>query len=244
MVDIENHSDSLRELSKTSLINNLTLILAWTAPEAGRYLEAYKSFEHTPPTLIQEKQSNDYTSRMVEVLTQIRSVNKVDAVSLVSTFGSVRAAINASPEEIVMISGWGPRKVERFEKAVKEGFRVQKATKSTTASAATARRRNATSANVAAKLGIGPSAFIPDPSTAIGSSLGAGQPVGWVIEDDEDALIAVAEMEAEEERRRGKGGTVDRPQPTNNSRGARGDPDAGVSTSIMDALAKLRERDG
>lgn len=244
MVDIENHADPLRELSKTSLVNNLTLILAWTAPEAGRYLESYKSFERTPPTLIQEKQSNDYASRMVEVLTQVRSVNKVDAVSLVSTFGSVRAAVNASPDEILMISGWGQRKVERFEKAVNEGFRAKKTTKSTAPSTAVARRRNATSATVAAKLGIGPSFLTPetvvaaDPDTINSGSRTAG----WAIEDDEDALTAVAEMEAEEQRRnKGKKGVDELHQPVN-MRG-QGDPDNGVGAGIMDALAKLRERE-
>lgn len=240
MVDIENHADPLRELSKTSLVNNLTLILAWTAPEAGRYLESYKSFERTPPTLIQEKQSNDYASRIVEVFTQIRSVNKVDAVSLVTTFGSVRAAINASPDEVLMISGWGQRKVERFEKAVKDGFRVKKATKSTGPSTASAaQRRNVTSANVAAKLGIGSSFLTPqaaDPDAVVYSSSRAA-PAGWAIEDDEDALTAVAEMEAAERRNKGKG--VDRlQQPV----GGRGDPDNDVGAGIMDALAKLRER--
>ncbi|KAL8975847.1 MAG: hypothetical protein Q9205_008037, partial [Flavoplaca limonia] len=34
MVDIQNHEESLKELSKTSMVNNLTLILAWSAQEA------------------------------------------------------------------------------------------------------------------------------------------------------------------------------------------------------------------
>lgn len=246
MVDIDNHTDPLRELTKTSLVNNLTLILAWTAPEAGRYLESYKSFEHTPPTLIQEKQSNDYTSRIVDVLTQIRSVNKVDAVSLVSTFGSVRAAINASPDEVLMISGWGQRKVEMFEKAVNQGFRVRKATKSTGSSTADARRRNTTSANIAAKLGIGSSSFLSPPEAVVIADPYSGSrsvpiPVGWAIEDDEDALTAVAEMEAEE-RRRNKGKGVGGLQPIDVD-GSRGDSDNGVGASILDALAKLRERE-
>lgn len=245
MVDIENHADPLRELSKTSLVNNLTLILAWTAPEAGRYLESYKSFERTPPTLIQEKQSNDYASRIVEVLTQVRSVNKVDAVSLVSTFGSVRAAVNASPDEILMISGWGQRKVERFEKAVNEGFRAKKTTKSTAPSTAgaAARRQNATSAIVAAKLGIGPSFLKPGAVVATDPDIinSSSRTVGWAIGDDEDALTAVAEMEAEEQRRnKGKKGVDRLQQPVDV--GGQGDSDNGVGAGIMDALAKLRER--
>ena len=39
MVDIGNHEDSLKELSKTSLVNGVTVILCWSAQEAARYLE-------------------------------------------------------------------------------------------------------------------------------------------------------------------------------------------------------------
>ena len=94
---------ALRHLTKACVVNNLTMFLAWSSPEAGRYLETFKSFEHAAPTAIQEKVSEDYGTRMVEVLTQIRSVNKTDAVTLVSTFGSIRNAINAGPEEVMMI---------------------------------------------------------------------------------------------------------------------------------------------
>ena len=43
MVDITNHEEALKELSKTSMINNLTLILCWSAQEAAGYLELFKS---------------------------------------------------------------------------------------------------------------------------------------------------------------------------------------------------------
>lgn len=57
MVDIQNHEESLKELSKTSLVNNLTLILCWSAQEAGRYLELFKSYEHASPTSIRAHQA-------------------------------------------------------------------------------------------------------------------------------------------------------------------------------------------
>ena len=47
----ENHSDPLRELTKTSLVNNFTIFLAWSAAEAGRYLETFKAFEHANSNL-------------------------------------------------------------------------------------------------------------------------------------------------------------------------------------------------
>ncbi|KAL9017662.1 MAG: hypothetical protein Q9185_004996 [Variospora sp. 1 TL-2023] len=129
MVDIENHEVPLKELSKTSMVNNLTLILAWSAPEAGRYLELYKSYEHASPNSIKAHQSTTYKDKLVEFVTTPRSINSTDATSLVSTFGSIRAAVNARPEELAIIPGWGEKKVERWVATVNEPFRVRKAAK-------------------------------------------------------------------------------------------------------------------
>ncbi|KAH7414269.1 hypothetical protein DE146DRAFT_673879 [Phaeosphaeria sp. MPI-PUGE-AT-0046c] len=127
MVDIENHEEPLKELSKTSLVNNVTVMLCWSAQEAGRYLELFKTFENAAPTGIRAQQSNSYSEKMVEFITVPRSINKTDAVGLVSNFGSIRTAINAGPEEIGLIAGWGDKKVQRWANAVREPFRVKKA---------------------------------------------------------------------------------------------------------------------
>lgn len=129
MVDIQNHEESLKELSKTSLINNLTLILCWSAQEAARYLELYKSYEHASPTSIRAHQATSYSEKLVEFITVPRSINKTDAYGLVSAFGSVRAAVNARPEEIGSITGWGEKKVQQWCGTVREPFRVRKAAK-------------------------------------------------------------------------------------------------------------------
>lgn len=127
MVDIQNHEESLKELSKTSLVNNLTLILCWSAQEAARYLELYKSYEHASPTSIRAHQATSYSEKLVEFITVPRSINKTDAYGLVSAFGSVRAAVNALPEEIGGITGWGEKKVQQWCGTVREPFRIRKA---------------------------------------------------------------------------------------------------------------------
>ncbi|CAF9910937.1 MAG: ssDNA endonuclease and repair protein rad10 [Heterodermia speciosa] len=127
MVDIQNHEDPLKELSKTSLVNNLTLILCWSAQEAGRYLELYKSYEHAPATSIRAHQSTSYSEKLQEFITIPRSINKTDALGLVSAFGSIKHAVNARPEEIGTIAGWGEKKVQRWCQSVREPFRVRKA---------------------------------------------------------------------------------------------------------------------
>ncbi|TAQ89456.1 hypothetical protein B7494_g2197 [Chlorociboria aeruginascens] len=129
MVDIGNHEESLKELSKTSLVNNVTVILCWSAAEAARYLELYKSYEHANANAIRGVESKGYAEKMVEFVTVPRSINKTDAVSLVSAFGSVRAAVNARPEEIAVVGGWGEKKVKRWSGVVDEPFRVRRAAK-------------------------------------------------------------------------------------------------------------------
>ncbi|EGE08118.1 mating-type switching protein swi10 [Trichophyton equinum CBS 127.97] len=127
MVDIPNHEDSLKELSKTCLINNLTIILCWSASEAAHYLELFKSSEHAQPTAIRSRQAQSYKDSLVEFVTAPRSINKSDAASLMSTFGSLRNAINAQPEQISAVPGWGERKVKQWTNAVQEEFRTDRA---------------------------------------------------------------------------------------------------------------------
>jgi DNA excision repair protein ERCC-1 len=129
LVDVESHEESLRVLTKTGLVNGLTVICSWSAAEAGRYLQQFKTYEHAAPTLIKGHQSADYVDRLVGFVTVPRGVNKTDAVSLVTNFGSVRTAVNAQPEDLSLIAGWGEKKVMRWHSAVREPFRSEKAAK-------------------------------------------------------------------------------------------------------------------
>lgn len=228
MVDIENHQSPLLELSKTCHLNDLTLILSWTPAEAGRYLESYKSFENAAPTLIQEKPKADYTSRMIDVCTSVRSVSKKDAVSLVTTYGSVRAALNAEKEEIVLIQGWGEKKAERWEKAAREPFMVRKGRK--VGEMPNTRREDGQRlesdirfkrGDVAGRLGIGP-VTLPEAMT---------QGPTVVVDDDEDAIMVDRELEREEQEWREKdiNGTA-----SGGTAAVRG------HDKIMAAIAKLR----
>ncbi|GAB1744787.1 hypothetical protein NU219Hw_g2603t1 [Hortaea werneckii] len=127
MVDITNHEESLRELSKTSLINQVTLILCWSAAEGGRYLELFKTYENASPAAIRQHQSAAYSDRLVEFVTTPRAVNKTDAVALVSQFGTLRTAVNARYEDVATIAGWGDKKVKGWCRSVREPFRIQRA---------------------------------------------------------------------------------------------------------------------
>ncbi|USP74255.1 uncharacterized protein yc1106_01529 [Curvularia clavata] len=246
MVDIENHEDPLRELSKTSLVNNVTVMLCWSAQEAGRYLELFKTFENAAPTSIRAQQAGTYSENMVEFITVPRSINKTDAVGLVSNFGSIRTAINAAPEEIGLIAGWGDKKVQRWCNAVREPFRVKKAAKrgglvqeSSQAPVTEGQNQppNVTSANDIARQRVDdavPLAMEMERSAPLATSGSDAdkrldhRPAEDLNEDDEQAMRE-AEM--------GHGSGFNQPKPAK-----RKQPDESMSEGVMAALDKLRKQ--
>ncbi|KAI9819936.1 MAG: ssDNA endonuclease and repair protein rad10 [Pycnora praestabilis] len=268
MVDIQNHEESLKELSKTSLINNLTLILCWSAAEAGRYLELYKSYEHAAPTAIKAHQSTSYSDKLVEFITVPRSINKTDAVGLVGNFGSIRAAVNARPEEVVLVEGWGEKKVQRWCGTVRENFRVKKAARRAMGvtredSSMGLSRENSRAEEhlrddaITARLGVGAPVPISTVPLREASGLSLGNAGGipdadrrpstrfaedtamWEPgEDDEEALLAAAAEEESQSPRGRKDVTREIIQKKPNI------PNQGdeLSEGVMSALAELRRR--
>ncbi|KIL66266.1 hypothetical protein M378DRAFT_103789 [Amanita muscaria Koide BX008] len=104
LCDITDHRDSVRELTKTCIINNITVIVAfsyvsvslssspWTETpisfeEVGHYLSIYKQFEFKPPDLIRERVEKDYDSLLKTTLTSINKINKTDVETLRTSFG-------------------------------------------------------------------------------------------------------------------------------------------------------------
>lgn len=228
MVDIANSDASIKELSKTSLINNVTVILCWSAAEAGRYLELYKSYEYANPSAIKSHQSTRYTDKLVEFITVPRSITKTDAVSIVGAFGSIKGAVNAMPEEVAVVAGWGEKKVRKWCEAVQEPFRARKATKRGTdggpAGLEEGQERPHRALDAARPLSRVP---VHETSTATNTvDNGMGKPsrdsIGEPNEDEEDVLIAVAVEEQFQKKRPGR-------------------TDDELSEGVAAALAKLRQ---
>ncbi|KAF2496325.1 DNA repair protein rad10 [Lophium mytilinum] len=253
LVDIDNHEESLRELSKTSLHNNVTVMLCWSAQEAGRYLELFKTFEHTAPTAIRAHQSTSYPDKLVEFITTPRSINKTDAVGLVSNFGSVRTAVNAGPDEVALIAGWGEKKVQRWCNTVREPFRVKKAaqrgldredSRTGRPSAPTQAPRTAAITNDFAATSIGTAAPAMEsslntehasPNQSQREEIPEVQP-GLTLDEDEDEVMRQAgeqsgPLQGAESRR-----------PVSDPPAERKSGDEELSEGVMAALAKLRQQ--
>lgn len=242
MVDIPNHEDSLRELSKTSLVNNVTLILCWSAAEAARYLELYKSYEHASFGAIKGQQASTYADKLVDFVTVPRSLNKSDAVALVANFGSLRNAVNADQEQLSMIGGWGGTKVKRWMDAVEEPFRARKAAKRGQPADRDSRMDDAV------PLSRVPARDMPPPgsTTQTGASSdpsSTGGPakqfqlMGDLDEDDEEAMLAAAIEESKRTAQRGESSHPRRPDEGQQE-------EDGLSGGVAAALAKLRDDGG
>ncbi|XP_074876408.1 DNA excision repair protein ERCC-1 [Buteo buteo] len=121
-VDVKDPHQALKELAKICILADCTLLLAWSPEEAGRYLETYKAYEQKPADLLKERVEQDFLSRMTDCLTSIKSVNKTDALSLLTTFGSLAAMVDASREDLSLCPGVGPQKAKRLFDVLHEPF--------------------------------------------------------------------------------------------------------------------------
>ncbi|KAK2839684.1 hypothetical protein Q5P01_013424 [Channa striata] len=121
-VDVKDPHHALKELARMCIMADCTLILAWSPEEAGRYLETYKSYEKKPADLLKEQVERDYLSKVTDCLTTVKSINKTDAITLLSTFSSVEGIISASKEDLVLCPGLGPQKAKRLYDVLHKPF--------------------------------------------------------------------------------------------------------------------------
>lgn len=63
-----------------------------------------------------------YSLQLVGALTTVRSVNKTDAMTLLSTFGTLDDIVRAQPHTLALCPGFGLHKAEKLYKALHEPF--------------------------------------------------------------------------------------------------------------------------
>ncbi|KAI0462703.1 hypothetical protein LJB42_003504 [Komagataella kurtzmanii] len=130
VVDIDSHEDILRELTKTCVNNDLSLVLSWSFEEAANYIVYLKQYELSDlseSTLINNsKQDSSSYNGLVKSVTSLRNITKTDAVNLISEFGSLRELVNANPESLSAVQGMGDIKVNRWASVVEDQFVLNK----------------------------------------------------------------------------------------------------------------------
>ncbi|KAG5353786.1 DNA excision repair protein ERCC-1 [Termitomyces sp. J132] len=123
LCDITEHRDAIRELTKACLINNITILVAFSFEEAGHYLATLKQFEHKPPDMIKERIDKDYNSILRTALTSISKVNKTDVETLRTSFGSFANIARATPDQLRNLPGFGQVKVRNIKNAFDKPLR-------------------------------------------------------------------------------------------------------------------------
>jgi len=123
MSDVTEHRDPIRELTKVCLINNITVLVAFSVEEAGHYLSTFKQFEHKPPDLIKERVDKDYDSILRSTLTSISKVNKTDVETLRTSFGSFANISRATSDQLQNLPGFGQVKVRNIKNAFEKPIR-------------------------------------------------------------------------------------------------------------------------
>ncbi|EZA47711.1 hypothetical protein DMN91_012466 [Ooceraea biroi] len=121
-VDVADPHHALKHLTRISILADVTIMLAWNAEDAGKIIETYKRYENKPPDDIMERSDTAPHQKLVSALTTVRSVNKTDATTLLTTFGTLANIVNAQPNTLALCPGFGLNKADKLHKVLHEPF--------------------------------------------------------------------------------------------------------------------------
>ncbi|XP_063360731.1 DNA excision repair protein ERCC-1 [Cydia amplana] len=121
-VDLKDPHAALKNLTRICLLTDMTLMLAWSPEEAAKIIENYKIYENKPPDRIMEKIENDPHQKIINALSSVKPVNKTDAMTLLTTFGTLANIIKATESRLAECPGFGATKAKKLYKALHEPF--------------------------------------------------------------------------------------------------------------------------
>ncbi|OXH30245.1 DNA excision repair protein ERCC-1 [Cryptococcus neoformans] len=124
LCDVNEHHQSLRELTKIAIINEFTIFVAWSNEEVAQYLVTFKQFEHKSADTLKERVQQTYHDQLAHVLTSGKKVNKTDADNLAAEFGSFEAISRKSAKSLSNVKGLGATKVTSLIDAFTKPFLV------------------------------------------------------------------------------------------------------------------------
>ncbi|XP_032512714.2 DNA excision repair protein ERCC-1 isoform X1 [Danaus plexippus] len=121
-VDLKDPHVALKNLTRICLLTDMTLMLAWSPEESAKIIENYKIYENKPPDRIMEKIENDPHQKIINALSSIKPVNKTDAMTLITKFGTLENIIKATEQRLADCPGFGVTKAKKLHKALHEPF--------------------------------------------------------------------------------------------------------------------------
>ena len=126
LIDVLDANHSLKEMIKISALADFALMCAWSFEEAGRILDTYKCFEYKSPESIMDKKISGKTNHHqcnLDALSSIKTINKTDSLSLISSFGTLESIIKSSKHQLEICPGLGQTKAEVLSKFFKKPFK-------------------------------------------------------------------------------------------------------------------------
>ncbi|RXK35828.1 hypothetical protein M231_06922 [Tremella mesenterica] len=124
LCDVNEHQQSLREISKIAIVNDFTVFVAWSNEEVAQYLTTFKAFEHKSADTLKERVHQTYHDQLQHVLTSGKKVNKTDADNLAAQFGSFANIAKQPPKVLANVKGLGAAKVTSLVDAFTKPFLV------------------------------------------------------------------------------------------------------------------------
>ena len=128
LIDHIEYQSALKELTKLSIRTNCTLILAWSYEEAANHIENYRNFADKSADIITGKQNPTEIGKgatyqcLVDGLTSIRSINKTDAVSLISMFDTFENIVRSDDDQLIVCPGMASLKAQRLRQFFHKPF--------------------------------------------------------------------------------------------------------------------------
>lgn len=122
LVDVKEPAHAVKELAKAALVSEMTLLLAFSNEEAGTYLETFKAYRNKPADLIQTRVKKEFTARLAETLSSVKSINSTDAHTLLSTYKNLSNVAKASEHDLALLPGFGGLKAKRLHNLFRQPF--------------------------------------------------------------------------------------------------------------------------
>ncbi|XP_029659299.1 DNA excision repair protein ERCC-1 [Formica exsecta] len=121
-IDVADPHHALKHLTRISILADMTIMLAWSAEDAGKIIETYKRYEAKPPDDIMERSNTAPHQKLINALTTVRSINKTDATTLLTTFGTLADIVRTQPNTLALCPGFGLHKAQKLHKVLHESF--------------------------------------------------------------------------------------------------------------------------
>ncbi|XP_077266052.1 DNA excision repair protein Ercc1 [Temnothorax americanus] len=121
-VDVADPHHVLKHLTRISILADMTLMLAWNAEDAGKIIEIYKIYESKPPDDIMERSDTAPHQKLINALTTVKSINKTDATTLLTTFDTLADIVRAHPNTLALCPGFGLHKAQKLHRILHGSF--------------------------------------------------------------------------------------------------------------------------